>query len=458
MSVSGLNSIEKKAAFSLATVFGLRMLGLFMILPVFAIYGQELTGYSPIWLGLAIGAYGLTQALLQIPMGMLSDKFGRKPVILIGLLVFLLGSVVAAMSDSIYGVVFGRALQGMGAIASAVLALAADLSREEQRPKVMATIGMFIGLSFTVAMILGPVVAESFGLGGLFWLTAGLTFGAMFMIQFMVPHSVNKAPRGDNVALPAQIKTLIKDPQLFRLNIGVFILHMALTACFVTLPKQFVNAGLSLDSHWQIYLPTLLGSFFLMVPFMIMAIKKQKETQMFSAAVVLLTIALTLLWLLPSTLFNLVILVIMFFTAFNYLEATMPSILSRLAPAGVKGSVMGIYSSSQFMGAFCGGLIGGTIATAYDEHMIFLAMAAISVLWFVASLGLKPLKKSKSYSFKTTIESEAQAENVAEQLINMPGVIEAILVHNEAVAYLKIDDKVANVDDIKSLLRPSYSK
>ena len=458
MSVSGLNSIEKKAAFSLATVFGLRMLGLFMILPVFAIYGQELTGYSPIWLGLAIGAYGLTQALLQIPMGMLSDKFGRKPVILIGLLVFLLGSVVAAMSDSIYGVVFGRALQGMGAIASAVLALAADLSREEQRPKVMATIGMFIGLSFTVAMILGPVVAESFGLGGLFWLTAGLTFGAMFMIQFMVPHSVNKAPRGDNVALPAQIKTLIKDPQLFRLNIGVFILHMALTACFVTLPKQFVNAGLSLDSHWQIYLPTLLGSFFLMVPFMIMAIKKQKETQMFSAAVVLLTIALALLWLLPSTLFNLVILVIMFFTAFNYLEATMPSILSRLAPAGVKGSVMGIYSSSQFMGAFCGGLIGGTIATAYDEHMIFLAMAAISVLWFVASLGLKPLKKSKSYSFKTTIESEAQAENVAEQLINMPGVIEAILVHNEAVAYLKIDDKVANVDDIKSLLRPSYSK
>ncbi|MGB1199077.1 MAG: MFS transporter [Thalassotalea sp.] len=458
MSVSGLNSIEKKAAFSLATVFGLRMLGLFMILPVFAIYGQELTGYSPIWLGLAIGAYGLTQALLQIPMGMLSDKFGRKPVILIGLLVFLLGSVVAAMSDSIYGVVFGRALQGMGAIASAVLALAADLSREEQRPKVMATIGMFIGLSFTVAMILGPVVAESFGLGGLFWLTAGLTFGAMFMIQFMVPHSVNKAPRGDNVALPAQIKTLIKDPQLFRLNIGVFILHMALTACFVTLPKQFVNAGLSLDNHWQIYLPTLLGSFFLMVPFMIMAIKKQKETQMFSAAVVLLTISLALLWLLPSTLFNLVILVIMFFTAFNYLEATMPSILSRLAPAGVKGSVMGIYSSSQFMGAFCGGLIGGTIATAYDEHMIFLAMAAISVLWFVASLGLKPLKKSKSYSFKTTIESEAQAENVAEQLINMPGVIEAILVHNEAVAYLKIDDKVANVDDIKSLLRPSYSK
>ena len=455
MSASGLNSIEKKAAFSLATVFGLRMLGLFMILPVFAIYGQSLTGYSPMWLGLAIGAYGLTQALLQIPMGMLSDKFGRKPIILMGLVVFLLGSIVAATSDTIYGVVFGRALQGMGAIASAVLALAADLSREEQRPKVMATIGMFIGLSFTLAMILGPVVAESFGLSGLFWLTGALTFGAMFMIQFMVPNSVNKAPKGDNVALPEQLGRLAKDPQLCRLNIGVFVLHMALTACFVTLPKQFVNAGLSLDSHWQLYLPTLLGSFFLMVPFMIVAIKKQKETQMFAAAITLLALSLALMWWLPSTLFNLVLVVVMFFTAFNYLEATMPSILSRLAPAGVKGSAMGIYSSSQFLGAFCGGVVGGAIANAYNEQLIFLVMAGISVIWLVAALGLKPLKKSKSYSFKMSHVSEDKSEDIAQQLINMPGVIEAILVHQEAVAYLKVDEKVADLTQIKSLLRPS---
>ncbi|XQW84633.1 MFS transporter [Thalassotalea piscium] len=455
MSASGLNSIEKKAAFSLAAVFGLRMLGLFMILPVFAIYGEELIGYSPIWIGLAIGAYGLTQAMLQIPMGILSDKFGRKPIILIGLAVFLLGSVVAALSDTIYGVVFGRALQGMGAIASAVLALAADLSREEQRPKVMATIGMFIGLSFTLAMVLGPVVAESFGLSGLFWFTAALTIGAMFMIQFMVPHSVNKAPRGDNVALPKQLRSLIKDPQLLRLNIGVFILHMALTACFVTLPKQFVDAGLGLDHHWQLYLPTLLGSFFLMVPFMIMAIKKQKEKEMLTAAILLLTVALALMWFLPNTVFNLVLVVVLFFTAFNYLEATMPSILSRLAPAGVKGSAMGIYSSSQFMGAFCGGIMGGAIANAFNAHLIFLVMAGMSLIWFVAAMGLKPLKKSKSYSFKTAISSEEQAEKVAEELINMPGVIEAIVVHNEEVAYLKVDDKLVDLALIKRLLRPT---
>jgi len=454
MSVSGLNSTEKKAAFSLAAVFGLRMLGLFMILPVFAIYGETLTGYSPIWLGLAIGAYGLTQALLQIPMGILSDKFGRKPIILLGLVIFLIGSIVAALSESIYGVVIGRALQGMGAIASAVLALAADLSREEHRPKVMATIGMFIGLSFTFAMILGPVVAESFGLSGLFWFTAGLTVGAMILIQFMVPKTVNKAPKGDNVALPEQVGNLIKHPQLSRLNVGVFVLHMALTACFVTLPKQFVEAGLALNEHWQLYLPTLLGSFFLMVPFMIAAIRKQKERQMFSAAILLLSISLISFWLLPGALWQLILLVLLFFTAFNYLEATMPSILSRIAPAGVKGTVMGVYSSSQFMGAFVGGVVGGAVATHYGEKTIFVVMAAICLLWFVISLGMKALKKSKSFSFATSIECEEEAEKIADKLIVMPGVVEATLVQEDAVAYLKLDDKVADIQAIKALLNP----
>ncbi|MDO6447570.1 MFS transporter [Colwellia sp. 1_MG-2023] len=458
MSNSALNSIEKKAAFSLATVFGLRMLGLFMILPIFAIYGQELAGYSPIWIGLAIGAYGLTQALLQIPMGILSDKYGRKPIILAGLLIFLLGSVVAAMSETIYGVVAGRALQGMGAIASAVLALAADLSREEQRPKVMATIGMFIGLSFTLAMILGPVVAQAFGLSGLFWFTAALTIGAMLMIQFMVPFSVNKAPKGDNVALPNQIGKLIRDPQLFRLNIGVFTLHMALTACFVTLPKQFVAAGLALENHWQLYLPTLLGSFFLMVPFMILAIKKQKEKQMFSSAVLLFSLALMSFWFIESSLTTLIILVMLFFTAFNYLEATMPSLLSRIAPAGVKGSVMGIYSSSQFMGAFTGGVLGGAIASQFGEQIIFLVMSCLGLLWFIAATGMKPLQKSKSYSFKTSIENEEQADIIAEKLINLPGVIEATLVHSEAVAYVKLDDKVVDFQEIKTLLNQASTR
>jgi MFS family permease len=452
MSTTGLNALEKKAAFSLATVFGLRMLGLFMILPVFAIYGVDLIGYSPIWIGLAIGAYGLTQALLQIPMGILSDKFGRKPVILAGLVVFLLGSIIAATSDTIYGVVLGRAIQGMGAIASAILALAADLSREEQRPKVMATIGMFIGLSFTVALVAGPIVAEYTGLNGLFWFIAILTVFAILLIQFMVPNSVNKSPRGDNVALPSQIRTLISHPQLFRLNWGVFTLHMALTACFVVLPRQFVSSGLPLEQHWKLYLPTLLGSFFLMVPFMIMAIKKQKEKQVFAGAICLLTVALTCLWILPNNLPTLITVMVMFFTAFNYLEATMPSLLSRIAPAGVKGSAMGIYSSSQFFGAFLGGLLGGTIESLFNEHSVFLVMAIIALSWFVLALGMQPLQKSTSFSFSMNINDDAHINIVADTLINMPGVIEATLVPSEAVAYLKLDDKQADLDKIKALL------
>tara|TARA_B110000208_G_scaffold191351_1_gene257942 strand:- start:1512 stop:2879 length:1368 start_codon:yes stop_codon:yes gene_type:complete len=454
MSMTGLNNIEKRAAFSLATVFGLRMLGLFMILPVFAIYGEELSGYSPIWLGLAIGAYGLTQALLQIPMGILSDKYGRKPIILIGLVIFCFGSIVAAMSDTIYGVVIGRSIQGMGAIASAVLALAADLSREEQRPKVMATIGMFIGVSFTVAMVVGPIVAKAFGLSGLFWFTAVLTVLAMVMIQFMVPNSVHRAPRGDNVALPAQLSKLIKHPQLTRLNWGVFILHMALTACFITLPKQFVDNGLALEQHWQLYLPVLLGSFFIMVPFMIIAIKKQREKLMFTFAVTLLTLSLLLMWALPSGFWSLVLSVGLFFTAFNYLEATMPSILSRIAPAGVKGSVMGIYSSSQFLGAFTGGLIGGILASNFGEKSIFLVMALFSLFWVLAAATMKPLKKSKSYSIATNINTEEQANDIAEQLISMPGVLEATLMHSEAVAYMKVDEKLVDLQKIRGLLNP----
>ena len=455
MSASGLNSIEKKAAFSLATVFGLRMLGLFMILPVFAIYGPELVGFSPIWLGLAIGAYGLTQALLQIPMGILSDKFGRKPIIMMGLVVFAIGSVVAALSDTIYGVVFGRALQGMGAIASAVLALAADLTREEQRPKVMATIGMFIGLSFTMALVLGPLVGESFGLSGLFWFTGILTILAMVMIQFMVPNSVHKAPKGDNVAMLDQLGALVKHPQLARLNIGVFILHMALTACFIFLPTRLVEAGIDLQNHWQLYLPTLLGSFFLMVPFMIFAIKKQKEKEMFIAAVALLAITLLLFALLPNQVIFLVVLILLFFVAFNYLEATMPSILSRIAPAGVKGSAMGIFSSSQFLGAFAGGAIGGWLASQYEAGFVFIVMALVVGLWLVAALGMKRHAKSKSFSFSAHFSSEEQADEVAEKLIAMPGVVEATLVYSEAVAYLKLDDKVADIAEIKALLKPS---
>jgi MFS family permease len=237
---------------------------------------------------------------------------------------------------------------------------------------------------------------------------------------------------------------------------------MSLTACFVTLPKQFVASGLALENHWQLYLPTLLGSFFLMVPFMIFAMKKQQEKPMFSGAVALLTLALFLLWLLPTGLWSLVLSVVLFFTAFNYLEATMPSILSRLAPAGVKGSAMGIYSSSQFLGAFAGGIIGGFVASIYGEQSIFLVMALMSLIWLALTFGMQKLKKSKNFSFSTNINTSARIEEISELLINMPGIIEATLVQeeaksdvkekNHAIAYLKVDEKIVDLLAVKALL------
>lgn len=451
MNDTGLNSIEKKASVSLAAVFGMRMIGLFMILPVFAIYGVHLTGYSPIWLGLAIGAYGFTQALLQIPMGMLSDKFGRKPVIVGGLIIFCFGSLVAALSDTVYGVVLGRALQGMGAIASATLALAADLSREEQRPKVMATIGMFIGLSFAAAMVLGPLVAGSYGLSGLFYLTAILAIVGIGLVIFVVPNSINVAPKGDHVAIWVKVFKLAKHPELFRLNSGVFILHLALTAMFVSLPLMLENVGFSVDQHWQLYLPTLLFSFAIMVPFMIWAIKKNKEKLVFCAAIFLMMSSVLLLWIEHSHLYLMVTFVVMFFTGFNYLEATMPSTLSRIAPAGDKGSAMGVYSSSQFFGAFFGGVAGGMLQSHFDLASVFLFSAIVLGIWFLLAQSMKQVKKSKSISFNVDFTDEAHAVELASQLDHFPGVIESTIVYSDSVAYLKVDDKIADLTKIKAL-------
>lgn len=451
--MTGLNSIEKRAAFSLASVFGMRMIGLFMILPVFAIYGVQLVGYNPVWLGLAIGAYGLTQALLQIPMGILSDKIGRKPVIYGGLIMFCIGSLVAAMSESIYGVVIGRALQGMGAIASATLALAADLSREEQRPKVMATIGMFIGLSFAIAMVLGPIVADSFGLSGLFYFTAIMSLFGILLVMFVVPNSINSAPKGDHVATPKKLLSLIKHPQLLRLNVGVFVLHLALTAMFVSLPVMLINVGFLVNDHWQLYLPGLLFSFVVMVPFMIWAIKNEKEKLVFCGAILVMTLSLVLLWLQHSNLFVMIFVVVLFFAGFNYLEATMPTTLSRIAPAGDKGSAMGVYSSSQFLGAFVGGLFGGVIQKYFDGETVFLFSAGLLIFWFLVALGMTPLKKSKSLSFTIHFNDESHAQSIAEQLSKTQGVLESNIVYSDSVAYLKIDEKIVDLEKIKSLFK-----
>lgn len=458
MSTSSLNSLEKRTAISLASVFAFRMLGLFMLLPVLSVYGTELEGFSPLWVGLSIGAYGLTQALLQIPMGWLSDKFGRKRVIVAGLIMFILGSVIAAFAESIYTLTAGRALQGMGAIAAAILALAADLSRDEQRPKVMAVIGLCIGISFASAMLLGPIIAASFGISGIFWLTALLgTLGVVIVLTF-VPTAVHRAPKGDTSVLLDDIKQLMQDPQLIRLNLGVMLLHLTLTAIFVALPSLLINDGFKADKHWQLYIPVLFVSFLLMVPVMIVAIKKQQEKSAFIFSVGLILLSLLSLFVMEASFWTIVTCMVFYFVAFNFLEATMPALVARLSPVGQKGSAMGVYSSAQFLGAFLGGLIGGWMAEIGTEKTVFAAATMVGLIWLIVAWGMKIPQKSKLISLFAKLQDNEQshppeqaAKQLANKLASLPGVLETTVVPEENRAYLKIKESEFDLQRAKAL-------
>ena len=432
-----LNSLEKRSAVALALVFSSRMLGLFMLLPVFALYGRELTGFSPLWIGLAIGAYGLTQAILQIPLGWLSDRIGRHKVMLGGLALFACGSVVAALADSVYLVTLGRVLQGAGAIAGAVLALAADLTRDEQRPKVMAIIGASIGLSFALAMVLGPLLAKWAGLSGVFWATAVLACAAMLLVAFVVPKSVSKAPMAETLALPQSLGAMLKHRQLLQLDMGVMLLHLMLTAMFVVLPSLLQNYGVQPVKHWQFYLPVLLGSFVLMIPMMIIAMRKSQEKGFFLLAVALLVSAMLMVLLLPGFM-ALTLAVLLFFIGFNFLEASLPALVSRIAPAGQRGSAMGIYSSSQFFGAFLGGAAGGAVVQHFGYQALFAVLAVIGLIWLAVASTLSIPPRAQRLSLAVSVQTEHQANQLAAQLTALAGVQEVTLLLAEQRCYLKV--------------------
>lgn len=446
-----LNSLEKRAAVALALVFSTRMLGLFMLLPVFALYGEQLAGFSPLWIGLAIGAYGLTQAVLQIPFGWLSDKIGRHKVMLLGLALFIAGSVVAALAESVYMVTLGRVLQGAGAIAGAILALAADLTREEQRPKVMAMIGASIGMSFALAMILGPLLARFAGLSGVFWFTAVLASCAMLIVAFVVPKSVSKAPTAETLALPQSLAAMLQHRQLLRLDLGVMLLHLMLTAMFVALPPLLSQQQLAAEQHWQVYLPVLLGSFVFMVPMMIIAMRRQQEKRYFLINIALLVIAMLLCWQ-SSGLWSLVLALLVFFIGFNFMEASLPAMVSRVAPAGQRGSAMGVYSSSQFFGAFAGGLLGGVVAQYYGFSSIFAVLMVIGLIWLVIAFTMQVPARAQRLSLAVTVATEQRANMLAAQLAALAGVQEVTILLAEQRCYLKVSSPQFDLAQAQSLV------
>ena len=384
---------EKRAAASLAAIFALRMLGLFLILPVFAIHAQTLPGGDNLTLvGLALGAYGLTQAIFQIPFGMASDAFGRKRVIIIGLLLFAFGSGVAALATDIWWTLIGRILQGAGAISAAVTALAADLTREQHRTKVMAAIGSSIGLVFALSLVGAPVLYEYVGMAGIFWLTAILAVGAIGLVTHVVPEPPPPHP-GPKVPF----REVLFNTQLLRLNFGIFTLHAVQMAMFVVIPGMLVASGnLPLGEHWKVYLPAVLASFVLMVPAIIAAEKYNKIQPVFLGAIGLLLATLLFLWLEGMHFGGVVGGLLSFFVAFNILEAMLPSLVSRVAPVRAKGAALGIYNTTQAFGLFLGGLLGGWLTKNLGPGMVFLAGAGIAVLWLAAAATMAsvPLRRS----------------------------------------------------------------
>ena len=385
-----ISAAERRAALSLGLIFGLRMIGLFMILPVFALYAHKLEGFTPALMGLAIGAYGLTQALFQIPFGLLSDRLGRKRVIVAGLLIFAAGSVVAALSDSIYGVIAGRALQGTGAIAAAIMALLADLTRPAVRTRAMAILGGSVGMSFTLALVLGPVFNGWIGVPGIFWLTGALALLAILVTRFVVPDPAVSSFHQDTEPVPAQFRQVVTDGQLLRLDYGIFALHLLITANFVALPLLLRDTlQIPSEHHWWLYLPVLLLSVAIMLPLVFAAERRAMVRQVFLAAIVLMGLAEAGLALFHQQTSQVALLLLIFFTGFNLMEATLPSLVSRMAPPQSKGTAMGIYSSSQFLGAFAGGAVGGWLLGVSGISGVFSGGALVTVLWLAVASGMR---------------------------------------------------------------------
>ncbi len=384
---------EIRASASLASIFGLRMLGLFLILPVFAVHARSLPGGDNATLvGLAMGMYGLTQAFGQIPFGMASDRYGRKRIIVIGLLLFIIGSLIAAVDQHVIWVVVGRAVQGAGAVSAAVTALIADSTRDEHRTKAMAMVGASIGLTYAASLVIAPLLYAAVGMRGMFLLVACLSAAAIFVVLYVTPAAPPRSPE------KASFIDVLRNPELMRMNVGVFALHAIQMSMFVVLPNVLVNAGgMALGDHWKIYLPVVLASFVLMLPPIFVGEKQGKMKHVFLAAIALLLlveIGLRFAVAQPSLSFGLLVgLLLAFFVAFNVLEASQPSLVSRLAPTGSRGAALGVYNTMQAIGLFAGGAGGGLLAQHFGGPAVFTAGCLLTVGWLIIASSMKNLPR-----------------------------------------------------------------
>lgn len=434
MKQSWLNTV-----FPIAALFSFRMLGLFMLIPIFTVYATHLSGATPTLIGIALGGYGLSQGLLQMPFGMLSDRFGRKPVLTFGLILFACGSLLGAYTTSIYGMIIARSLQGTGAIGSVLIALLADLTPDEQRTKAMAVIGATIGLSFTLAMVISPAISSYFGLAGIFYLTTFLAVLGLILLHAVIPNPVNEPFHLDSETNPALFKRVFCNRHLQRLNIGIFCQHFILTGTFFAIPmvlQQHIKSG-HLSQQWHFYLPLMVASFIVMVPLLIFAEKKQQIKAVFLGAVT--TTLLCQFILAFSYLHWLAICIFMFayFVAFNLLEANLPSLVSRQASADSKGTAMGIYSSSQFLGIFVGGAMAGVIYQFADSKGVFITNSLMALFWFIISFHMQP--NVYQITLILPYNPTKKIDNLIQKLRALPGVYDAVIADEEKTIYLRVN-------------------
>ncbi|HYR05499.1 MAG TPA: MFS transporter [Gallionella sp.] len=435
-----MTATERRASLGLASIYGLRMLGLFIILPVFALYAEHLPGgESHLLMGIALGAYGLTQAILQIPAGWLSDRYGRKPVIYISLLLFALGSFIAASADNIYWVIIGRVVQGAGALNAAVMALTADLTREEVRTRAMALIGMTIGATFSLSLVLSPLLNGIFGVPGIFTLTGVLALLALLVVRFVIPDPAITRFHSDTEANSKRLGEVLRNKDLLRLDFGIFTVHAILMSVFMQVPSLLHTDGLEVSQHWKVYLPVMLAAFVLMLPFIFVSEKKGKVKQVFMLAIALAALAQAMLLFAPHNLWGVTAALLVFFTAFNVLEAKLPTLVSIVAPLASRGTAMGVYSSVQFLGAFFGATVGGALMQFVGGNAVFVFGIALLLLWLVVAAGMQSPAAVRTRMYHLPEMDDAAAVELRQRLAQLAGVREVMVVVMERMVCLKVD-------------------
>ena len=434
---------EWRASTTLSGVYALRMLGMFLVLPVLAMYAASLPGAedNKTLVGLAMGIYGLTQALLQLPLGIASDKFGRKKTIYAGLVVFAAGSFLAAAADTLPLLVAARAIQGAGAVSAAVTALLADLTRDGVRTRAMAMIGLSIGLTFSVSLVVAPMIADVVGVRGLFLLTGILTVASIGVVAFMTPDPEFSKLHEDTQAQPARIGEVLKNRQLLNLDFGIFALHAAQMALFTALPFAMTQLGLEKIQHWKVYLPSTVAGLVVMVPLIIIGETRNMLKQVFILGIVCIAAAQIGLLSGMHSVWLITVYLIVYFIGFNVLEASLPSMVSKIAPSDLKGTAMGVYNTMQSVGLFAGGAAGGLLFQKYGFVGVFTFCSTLMLLWLVLAVLSPAPKPVKNLSYPVGSVWQGNQEGLYRALSELEGVEDISFSFDRQTVYIKVLQK-----------------